>query len=87
MKKIELTKVCVDGDTIRYEVHEDSGLGLLQQEKVELFVRYHFNETFACDFGRFPMSILSLPISLYLVPLTYFYDVEVVIPEMDMRSE
>lgn len=83
MKKIELTKACVEGDTIRYEVREETGLGLLQQEKVELFIRYHFNESFACDFSKLPMSIVSLPISLYLVPLTYFYDVEVVIPEMD----
>lgn len=83
MRKIELTKVYVDGNTIRYEVREEPGRGLLRQEKVELFIRYHFNESFICDLGDLPMSILTLPISFYLIPLTYFYDVEVMIPEMD----
>lgn len=83
MKKIELKKAYVDGNTIRYEVCEEPGLGLLRHEKVELFIRYHFNESFTCDLSDLPISILTLPIALYLVPLTYFYDVEVVIPEMD----
>ena len=84
MRKIELTKVYVDGNTIRYEVREEQGLGLLRQEKVELFIRYHFNESFVCDLSKVPISILALPISLYMIPITYFYDVELVIPEMDM---
>lgn len=83
MKKIELTRAYVDGNAIRYEVCEEHGLGILQQEKVELFIRYHFNETFECDLNRTPFSILALPISLYLIPITYFYNIELVIPEMD----
>lgn len=83
MKKIELVRAWASDNTIRYEVREDKGLGLLRQEKVDLFIRYHFNESFACDIGNLPMSVLMLPISLYLVPVTYFYNVEVIIPEMD----
>ena len=83
MKKIELTRAYVDGNVIRYEVCEEPGLGLLQQERVELYIRYHFNESFRCDLSNLPQSILTIPIAFYLVPLTYFYAVEVIIPEMD----
>lgn len=83
MKKIELTRAYVDGNTIRYEIREDSGLGLLQQERVELFIQYHFNETFDCELSVLPPSILMLPISLYMIPITCFCNVELVIPEMD----
>lgn len=34
-RTIELTRVTVDGDTIRYEIHDNTGLGLLRGEKVE----------------------------------------------------
>lgn len=83
MKKIELVRVWVEDCTIRYTIREDRGLGLLKQESVDLFVRFHFNETFNCDLNMAPLSILALPISLYMIPITYFYDVELVIPEMD----
>lgn len=81
MKKIELIKTYVEGDTIRYQVREEKGLGLLQQEIVDLFIRYHGDEHY--DLNKCPQSILQLPISLYLLPITYFYNVELVIPEMD----
>lgn len=83
MKRIELVRVCVEDCAIRYTVHEDRGLGLLKHESVDLFVRFHFNETFSCDLNKAPLSMLALPISLYMIPITYFYDVELVIPEMD----
>lgn len=83
MNKIEIVKTCVEGNFIRYAVREDSGLGLLQQETVNLFIQYHFNESFDCDLSNLPLSILVLPISIYMIPITYFYPVEVVIPEMD----
>lgn len=84
MKKIELVKTYVDGDTIHYQVREDRGLGLLKKEVVELFIRYHGDEHYDCDLTKVPNSILSIPISLYMLPITYFFDdVELVIPEMD----
>lgn len=37
-RTIELTRIAVDGDTVKYEIHDNTGLGLLRKEKVE--VRY-----------------------------------------------
>ena len=81
MKKIEIVKTYVEGNTIRYQVREEKGLGLLQQEVVDLFIRYHGEDYY--DLSKCPQSILQLPISLYLLPVTYFYKVELIIPEMD----
>lgn len=83
MQKIELAKVYVDGNTIRYQVREDSGLGILQNNVVDLFIRFHGDESFDCDLSLAPVSILTLPIVLYMLPITYFYNVELVIPEID----
>lgn len=83
MKKIEITKTSVDGDSILYQVQEEKDLGLLQQDVVDLFIRFHGDDSFDCDLTNVPLSILQLPISLYLIPITYFYNVELVIPEMD----
>lgn len=83
MKKIEIIKTSVEENTIHYQVREEKGLGLLQQDVVNLFIRFHGDENFNCDLNNVPLSILQLPISLYLIPITYFYDVELVIPEMD----
>ena len=83
MKKIEIIKTSVERDTIRYQVREEKDLGLLQQDVVDLFIRFHGDENFDCDLSKIPLSILQLPISLYLITITYFYNVELVIPEMD----
>lgn len=34
-RTIELTRIAVDGDTVKYEIHDNTGLGLLRKEKVE----------------------------------------------------
>lgn len=83
MKKIEIIKTTVENNTIRYQVREENDLGLLQQEVVDLFIRFHGDENFDCNLNKVPLSILQLPISLYLVPITFFYKVELIIPEMD----
>lgn len=83
MKTIELTKVSVEANAIHYQVCQENGLDLLQNDTVNLFIKYHGDEHFNCDLTKVPKSILMLPISLYLIPLTYFYRVELVIPEMD----
>lgn len=83
MNKIEITKISVVDNTIHYQVREEKGLGLLQQDIVDLFIRFHGDENFDSDLSNVPLSILLLPISLYLIPITYFYKVELVIPEMD----
>lgn len=83
MKKIELSSVYIEGNTIHYQIREDAGLGLLQHEVVDLFIQYHGCETVDFKLDNIPNSILILPISLYLLPTTFFYDVELVLPEMD----
>ena len=32
-RTIELTRIAVDGDTVKYEIHDNTGLGLLRKEK------------------------------------------------------
>ena len=83
MKKIELSKITVKDDKIFYEVTQEQGIGLLKQDVVELFVRFHYDENIHVNLNQIPQSILAVPISLYLLPLTYFYKIELVLPLMD----
>ena len=83
MKRIELTRIAVDGDNILYEIVQEPGAELLKQNCVNLFVHFHNAESVQLELGEIPQSILAVPISLYLLPLTYFYKVELVLPIMD----
>ena len=84
MKKIELVKVYVEGNTIHYQVREDKGLGLLKKDVVDLYICFHGDNNYECNLSQAPNSILSIPISLYMLPITYFFDdIELVIPEVD----
>ena len=83
MKRIVLSKIAVEDDKILYEITQDTGVGLLKQDIVKLFVRFHCGENVTFDLHQIPLSILAVPISLYLLPLTYFYKIEVVLPVMD----
>ncbi|MBR3222430.1 MAG: hypothetical protein IKF72_09405 [Kiritimatiellae bacterium] len=83
MKRIELYRMVVEGDRILYEIVQDAGVGLLKQDRVKLFVRFHNLESVHVDLNKIPQSILAVPISLYLLPLTYFYKIELVLPTID----
>ena len=83
MKRIELSRISVEGDRIFYEIVQDSDVELLKQDIVNLFIRVHNLESIHVDLARIPQSILAVPISLYLLPLTYFYKIELVLPIMD----
>lgn len=83
MKRIELSKITVEDDKILYEVRQDSGVELLRQDLAQLFIHLHCAENVKVSLGRVPQSILAIPISLYLLPLTYFYKIELVLPVMD----
>ena len=83
MKRIVLSSIAVEGDRILYEISQDNGLGLLKQDNVKLFIRFHNSESVGLDLNSVPRSILAVPISLYLLPLTYFYKIELVLPLMD----
>ena len=83
MKKIELSRISVEDDKILYEITQDDGIGLLKQDVVKLFVRFHCGENVHIDLKQIPQSILAVPISLYLLPITYFYKIDLVLPMMD----
>ena len=83
MKRVVLSRIAVKGDRILYEITQDAGAGLLKQDIVELYVRFHCGENVNFVLGQIPQSMLAVPISLYLLPLTYFYKIEVVLPVMD----
>lgn len=81
--RIIINKAVVEGNTIHYYVSEIGDLHLLQQDHVNLFVRYQGSEGMDCGLDEVPQSILLVSISLYLLPLTWFFDIELVVPEMD----
>lgn len=83
MKRIVITKAYVEANTVHYEVREDEGLYLFQNDISKLYIRFHGDDKVNYDLSLVPQSILLLPITLYLLPVTYFYKVELVIPEMD----
>ena len=83
LKKIEIVNCSVESNAIHYKVREENGLGLLKKDIVDLFIRVHYGEGLNFDLTTVPQSILFIPISLYMLPITYFFNVELVIPEMD----
>lgn len=82
-KSIEITKVVATGDMIRYEIRDNTGLKLLKKEVTEAWVRYFNGEAFGFSPEGLPESILALPATLYLLPATWFYGVELAVPSMD----
>lgn len=82
-KTIEITKVIAMGDAIRFELHDRTGLRLLQKETVEAWIKFHHAESFNFSPEGLPESILALPVTLFLLPATYFYGVDLVVPSMD----
>lgn len=82
-KSIEITKIVATGDTIRYEIRDNTGLRLLKKEVTEAWVRYFNGEAFGFSPEGLPESVLALPATLYLLPVTWFYGVELAVPSMD----
>ena len=82
-RTIELTRIVVDGDTIKYEIHDNTGLGLLRKEKVEAQIQFHNADAFGFEPDKLPESVLAIPIMLYLLPVTFFYHIELILPSMD----
>lgn len=87
-KTIEITKINTTGNVIQYEIQDNTGLNLLKNQTVEAWVEYHHAESFDFSLNGLPESILAIPATLYLLPVTWFYGVELVVPSMDkMLSE
>ena len=82
-RTIELTRIAVDGDTVKYEIHDNTGLGLLRKEKVEAQIQFHNADAFGFEPDKLPESVLVLPITLYLLPVTFFYHIELILSSID----
>ena len=82
-RTIELTRIAVDGDTVKYEIHDNTGLGLLRKEKVEAQIQFHNADAFGFAPDKLPESVLALPITLYLLPVTFFYHIELILSSID----
>lgn len=82
-KTIEITKINTTGNVIQYEIQDNTGLNLLKNQTVEAWVEYHHAESFDFSLNGLPESILAIPATLYLLPVTWFYGVELVVPSMD----
>ena len=82
-RTIELTRIAVDGDTVKYEIHDNTGLGLLRKEKVEAQIQFHNADAFGFEPDKLPESVLLLPITLYLLPVTFFYHIELILSSID----
>lgn len=82
-KIIEITKINTTGNVIQYEIQDKTGLNLLKNQTVEAWVEYHHAESFDFSLNGLPESILAIPATLYLLPVTWFYGVELVVPSMD----
>lgn len=84
-KTIEVTKITTDVDTIRYEIVDNTELHLFKNERVEAWVKYHHADVFGFSLPSLPESILALPITLSLMPITWFYGVNLVLPSIDKQ--
>lgn len=82
-KTIEITKIVPEKNSIKYEIQDYTGMGLLKKEKVEACVKYYNAEIFDFVAQELPESILALPITFYMLPITWFYDVELIVPSID----
>lgn len=82
-KTIEIARITAKGNTIKYKIEDNTGLHLLKKDIVEAWVKYHHAEDFNFAVEKLPESILVLPAALYLIPVTWFYGVELIIPSID----
>lgn len=82
-KTIEITKISTERNIIRYEIKDNTGLHLLKNEIVEAWVEYHHTESFGFSLDNLPKSILAVPATLYLMPITWFYGVDLIVPSID----
>ena len=83
---IEIAKITARGDTIEYRLLDRTNVGggyLLKKENVTAWIKFHHAESFNFSPEGLPESILALPVTLYLLPATYFYGVDLSVPSMD----
>ena len=82
-KTIELEKIYTEKNRIYYDLVDKSGMKLLKTPRVKAWIQYDHAEEFDFDISKIPQSILAIPLSLYLLPITYYYDINLELPVMD----
>lgn len=82
-KNIDVKNIYVVGNTIYYEIYDNTGLNLFPQQKAEVWVKYYNCEAFGFNIEKLPLSILSMPATLYLMHITWLYGVDLIVPAID----
>lgn len=82
-KTIEIVNVVTEGDTIKYKLRDNTGLHLLKEEEVDAWVKYYHTENFGLSLESLPESVLLIPAMLYLMPATWFYGIDLIVPSVD----
>lgn len=80
---IEITDIQAKENCIYYTLRESGSLNLLKSKNVNAWIKFDHIDDFGADIASLPRSVLAIPMSLYLIPTTYYYDVNVVLPVMD----
>ena len=82
-KAIEVAKITARGNRIEYLLRDESGLGLFKEKSLTAWIEFHNAEAFGFAAENVPISILAVPIALYLYPATWFCGVDLVLPTID----
>lgn len=82
-RSINIDKVYVIDDTIHYVIFDNTGFNLFPRRKAEVWVKYHNCEAFDFKLEKLPLSILSMPATLYLMHITWLYGVDLIVPAID----
>ena len=82
-KTIEIVTVVTEGDTIKYKLRYNTGLHLLKEEEVDAWIKYYHTENFGLSLESLPESVLLIPAMLYMMPATWFYGIDLIVPSVD----
>lgn len=82
-KTIEIVNVTAKDDAIQYDLCDNTGLNLLKSQTVTAWIKFHNTGCFKFSAENIPESILTLPVTLYLLPATWFYGIDLVVPSID----
>ena len=82
-KTIEIVNVTAKDDAIQYDLCDNTGLNLLKSQTVTAWIKFHNTGCFKFSAENIPESILTLPVTLYLLPAAWFYGIDLVVPSID----
>lgn len=80
---IEVAEIKAQKDRIEYKILDKSGKKLFKKPEVKAWIQYYNADALGFSFDGIPESVLAVPITLYLLPATYFYGVELRVSSVD----